>query len=215
MIPAKVFFTKGVGRHREQLNSFETALRDAGIEKFNLVTVSSILPPGCEVIPKTKGIEYLRPGEVVFLVMSRNATNEPARLMAASVGSAIPADLSHAYGYLSEHHSFGENEDQAGDRAEDMAAVMLASTLGIEFDADTSWDEREQVFKLSGKIVKTSNITQSALGDKSGLWTSVVSAAVFVMPEQFARGPLNHNAAKPEAKPEAKQPEAKQEQAKA
>ncbi|MDD5766244.1 MAG: pyruvoyl-dependent arginine decarboxylase [Candidatus Marinimicrobia bacterium] len=30
-------------------------------------------------------------------------------------------------------------------------------------------------------IIKTSNMTQSATGDKSGLWTTVVAAVVFIL----------------------------------
>ena len=178
MIPEKVFLTKGVGRHKEQLHSFELALRDAGIAPCNIVTVSSILPPGCEIVPRTKGLEMLRPGQITFVVMSRNATNEPYRVISASIGAAIPSDKT-AYGYLSEHHAFGQNDEQSADYAEDLAASMLASTLGLEFDLNRSWDEREQQFKISGKIVKTMNVTQSAVCDKTGLWTTVVAAAVF------------------------------------
>ena len=79
-----------------------------------------------------------------------------------------------------EHHAYGETEEKAGEYAEDLAASMLATTLGIEFNSDTAWDEREQLFKMSGKIVKTSNMTQSAIGNKDGLWTTVFAAAVFV-----------------------------------
>src|SRR3989338_1455022 len=172
MTPAKVFFTKGVGRHKEQLGSFEMALRDAGIEKFNLVTVSSILPPNCKIVPKNQGLQELTPGEVVFCVMYELRSNEPNRLMAASVGLALPAD-SAQYGYLSEHKSFGETEKAAGEYAEDLAASMLATTLGIEFDSEAAWDEREQIYKASGKIIRTMNITQSAIANKDGLWTSV------------------------------------------
>lgn len=179
MVPTKVFFTKGVGRHKERLQSFEAALRDAGIEKFNIVTVSSIFPPGAKVVNKTQGLADLKPGEVVFCVMARNETNEPNRLLVSSIGLAVPADATH-YGYLSEHHSFGETDQKAGDYAEDLAASMLASTLGVEFDSNQAWDEREQIYKVSGKIVKTTNITQSAIADKNGLWTTVVAAAVLV-----------------------------------
>ncbi|TAL19141.1 arginine decarboxylase, pyruvoyl-dependent [Patescibacteria group bacterium] len=179
MTPSKIFFTKGVGRHKEQLASFEMALRDAGIEKFNLVTVSSIFPPNCKIVPKAQGLAELSPGEVVFCVMFSNATNEPNRLVATSVGLALPADANQ-YGYLSEHKSFGETEEHAGEYAEDLAASMLATTLGIDFDPDTAWDEREKIYKASGKIIRTSNISQSAIGDKNGLWTTVVAAAVFV-----------------------------------
>ena len=179
MIPTKFFFTKGVGVSKEKLTSFELALRDAGIEKFNLVSVSSILPPTCQKIPKEKGLSYLKAGEIVFCVMARNETNEPNRLVAASVGCAVPAGEDQ-YGYFSEHHSFGETEEKVSDYTEDLAATMLATTLGIEFNPDLAWDEREKHFKLSGKIVYTSNITQTVQGNKNGLWTTVVAAAIFV-----------------------------------
>ncbi|RMG60240.1 MAG: arginine decarboxylase, pyruvoyl-dependent [Deltaproteobacteria bacterium] len=176
-VPTKVFFTKGVGRHREELQSFELALRDAGIEKFNLVSVSSIFPPGCEIISKNEGLKLLKPGQIVFVVLSRLTSDEPRRLIAASVGCAIPADRS-SYGYLSEHHAFGQSEKVAGDYAEDMAAAMLASTLGIEFDEDKSWDEKKEVWKISGKIYKSFNVTQSAIVKNE--YTTVIAAAVFV-----------------------------------
>jgi arginine decarboxylase len=177
-VPRYFFLTKGVGRHKESLSSFELALRDAGINRFNLVTVSSIVPPGCKQITREQGAEMLKPGEIVFLVLARNSTNEPHRLLAASIGVAIPSDPAE-YGYLSEHHSFGQTEETAGEYAEDLAATMLATTMGIPFDINADWDEREQNFKSSGRIIKTADITQSAIGDRN-LWTSVVAGAVFV-----------------------------------
>ncbi|MDH7605591.1 MAG: arginine decarboxylase, pyruvoyl-dependent [Melioribacter sp.] len=178
-VPTKIFFTKGVGRHKDYLSSFELALRKAGIEKCNLINVSSIYPPGCKIISKQQGLKEIKAGQITFTVMARNSTNEPNRLIAASIGVAIPAD-GHHYGYLSEYHSFGVKEKIAGDYAEDLAAQMLATTLGVEFDSETNWNEREQVFKMSGKIVKTFNITQTAEGDKNGLWTTVVAAAILL-----------------------------------
>ncbi|MEK6906940.1 MAG: arginine decarboxylase, pyruvoyl-dependent [Nanoarchaeota archaeon] len=178
-VPKSMFFTKGVGRHKDYLQSFELALRDAGIEKYNIVTVSSIYPPGCKKVPKEDGIKYLQPGQITFVVMARNATNEPNRLIAASLGVAQPADETQ-YGYLSEHHPFGETDEHAGEYAEDLAATMLATTLGLEFDPNAAWNEREKIFKMSGKIVRTYNITQSAEGDKNGLWTTVIASAVLL-----------------------------------
>jgi arginine decarboxylase len=182
MVPKNFFFTKGVGVAKERLTSFELALRDAGIARFNLVGVSSIIPPGCKKFTKEKGLPFLKPGEIVFCVLARNETNEPNRLVAASVGCAIPADESQ-YGYLSEHHSFGEIDDKVSDYTEDLAACMLATTLGIEFNSNDAWDAKEQVFKMSGKIVYTTNVTQTAIGNKDGLWTTVVSAAIFIPPD--------------------------------
>jgi len=179
MVPKKIFYTKGVGVHKEKLASFEMALRVAGLAHCNLVLVSSIFPPGCKIASKEEGLKSLKPGEIVFAVYDRESNNEPNRLIAASVGVAIPADPS-VHGYLSEHHSFGETDEKAGEYAEDLAASMLATTLGIEFDPELDWDEREEIFKMSGKIVRTTNITQSAVGNKDGLWTTVFAAAVFI-----------------------------------
>lgn len=180
MIPKYFFLTKGVGKHKDRLQSFELALRNAGIQHCNLVNVSSIVPPGCKLIPREKGLAMLKPGQITFVVLARNETNEPHRLIAASIGVALPAD-ENQYGYLSEYHSFGETDEVAGEYAEDLAATMLATTMGIPFDPETAWDERKQLFKASGLIIKTTNITQSATGDKNGLWTTVVAAAVFIL----------------------------------
>ncbi|MGA2667606.1 MAG: arginine decarboxylase, pyruvoyl-dependent [Ignavibacteria bacterium] len=175
----KIFLTKGVGKHKDYLQSFELALRMAGIEKCNLVSVSSIFPAGCKRISKEEGVKLIEPGEITFCVMARNSTNEPNRLIASSIGVALPKD-ENQYGYISEHHPFGEPEKIAGDYAEDIAAQMLATTLGLEFDPETAWDEREQLYKSSGQIYKTFNITQSAEGDKTGIWTTVIAAAVML-----------------------------------
>jgi arginine decarboxylase len=179
MVPKRIFLTKGVGKHRERLTSFELALRDAGIAAQNLVRVSSIFPPNCKMITRKDGLSYLDPGQVTFAVVAENSTREPHRLLASSIGVAIPADR-NVYGYLSEHHSFGETEDAAGDYAEELAAEMLATTLDVEFDPDKSWDEKKQIYRLSNKIVRTMNMTQSAVGDKKGRWTTVIAAAILI-----------------------------------
>lgn len=179
MTPKKMFFTKGVGVHKDKLAAFELALRNAGIEKCNLVYVSSILPPECKIISKEEGLKELHPGQITFCVMARTETNEPNRLISAAIGVAVPKDTSN-YGYLSEHHAYGETAKKSGEYAEDLAATMLATTLGIEFNSDTAWDEREQVYKASGQILKTINVCQSAEGNKDGLWTTVIAAAVLL-----------------------------------
>jgi len=179
MIPRFFFLTKGVGKHKEYLQSFELALRSAGIQHCNIVNVSSIVPPGCKLISREKGLKMLKPGEITFVVLAKNSTNEPHRLIAASVGVAIPSGREN-YGYLAEHHSFGQTDEVAGDYAEDLAATMLATTMGFQFDPETAWDERKQLFKTSGLIIKTANITQSATGEKNDVWTTVVAAAVFL-----------------------------------
>jgi arginine decarboxylase len=178
VVPTKIFFTKGVGVHKDRLASFELALRKAGIERCNLVYVSSIFPPYCKEIPCKEGLGMLQAGEIVYCVMARNETNEPNRLVSAAIGLALPKDADE-YGYLSEHHAFGESAEISGEYAEDLAATMLATTLGIEFDPNRAWQEREQIYKASGKIIETKQICQTAQGEKSGLWTTVIAVAVF------------------------------------
>lgn len=178
-VAKELCLTRGVGRHREKLASFELALRDAGIAEYNLVRVSSIFPPECKLIGRKEALAKLSPGQVLYAVIAESATNEPNRLIAASIGVAIPRDRSR-YGYLSEHHSYGETDQKAGDYAEDLAAQMLATTLGVEFDPEAAWDERKENWRISDEIVTTRNVTQSAIGDKDGRWSTVVAAAVLV-----------------------------------
>ena len=178
-VPKAIFFTNGVGVHKDRLSSFELALRDAGIEKANLVTVSSIFPAHCIEMSRRDGEKLIMPGQIVHCVMARQDTNEPNRLIAAAIGLARPADKDR-YGYLSEHHSYGETAKKAGDYAEDLAATMLATTLGIDFDAEKAWSEREQVSRLEKTILKTRNIVQSAEGHPRGTWSTVIAAGVFI-----------------------------------
>ena len=178
-VPKRMFLTKGVGKHREKLTSFELALRSAGIAACNLVRVSSIFPPRCKLLPRAEGVKELKAGQVTFCVMSENSTREPHRLIAASVGVALPTDR-NTFGYLSEHHSFGQTEEIAGDYAEELAAEMLATTLGVEFSPEGSWDEKKEIYRISNKIVRTLNVTQSAVGDKRALWTTVLAASVLL-----------------------------------
>jgi arginine decarboxylase len=178
LVPQKVFFTKGIGRHKAKLQSFELSLRDAGIEKCNLVYVSSIFPPNCKLIPFDEGINELLPGQITYCVLAKISSNEPERLMGASIGLAVPSDECH-YGYLSEHSAFGENEKVMGDFSEDLASTMLATTLGIDFDPQKDYDERREIYRMSGKIVDTFSTTGVTRGN--GLWTTVIAAAVFLL----------------------------------
>jgi arginine decarboxylase len=185
-MPKECFFTKGVGRHPQKLMSFELALRDAGIEKQNLVRVSSIYPTSCKIIPMKDGFTKLKPGQITFVVLAEAATDEPNRLICAGIGLAIPKN--HAHGYIAEHHGYGMTEKKTEDLCEDLAATMLATTLGIPFDADKAWDEREQQFKMTGDIVRTRGFVQTAEGDKTGMWTSVISAVVFILDANAKNG---------------------------
>lgn len=181
-VPSRMFFTRGVGKHRNNLQSFEVALRDAGIAQCNLVRVSSIFPAGCKIVTPKSGLKALTAGQITFCVLAEERTSEPNRLISAGIGLALPAGEGK-YGYISEHHGFGMTERKTGDFVEDMAASMLASTLGVDFDPDADYDQRREIYRMSEQIVNTRHVVQSAEGDKDGLWTCVVAAAVFLFDE--------------------------------
>ncbi|MGV9197971.1 MAG: pyruvoyl-dependent arginine decarboxylase [Promethearchaeia archaeon] len=178
-VPKKILLVKGKGYHKSKLGSFEEALRDAAIARFNLVEVSSIFPTPCVETDKKKGLELLKTGQIVHVVMSKICSDEYNRLISASIGVAKPLN-GKKYGYLSEYHSFGEGAEKVGDFAEDVAAEMLASTLGVPFDLDANYDDKEEIFKMNGEIVTTKNITESAIVRKKGEWLTVLAAAIFI-----------------------------------
>ncbi len=176
ILPVNIFLTRGSGQHREKLISYEIALREAGINPFNLVRVSSIFPPGCKLVTREAGLKQLKPGQIVFLVMSENATDEAHRLISSSIGMAVPNN-GVSYGYLAEHESYGQAEAEAGRYTEDLAVEMLATKLGLKFEGRR---KGESAYRLPGRLsVTTRSITQTAAGS-SGLWTTTIAAAVLV-----------------------------------
>ena len=178
-VPKKIFLTKGAGQHKEKLASFELALREAGIASLNLITVSSILPPKCEFIDRDSGVKLLSHGQVVPIVLARSESNDSSNLVSSGVGVAVPRDRED-YGYLSEHHDVNMNDEQMEEYVEDLAAEMLATTYGLKFDPDASWDEKRELWKIDDRIVNTRSVIQTA-SVKEGLWTTTVAAAVLIL----------------------------------
>ncbi len=160
LIPKKVFFTSGVGSHEDELVSFELALRDAGIEKFNLVYVSSIFPPGCQIVDRNEGLKHLSPGQIVFCVMAKMSSNEAGKTIYASIGVAIPEDPK-LNGYLTEYYGYCEGNEDVGRYAEEKAEFMLKTAFGID-------------------PAKKFNVTKKAKVVE-GKYTTVVATAVFIL----------------------------------
>ncbi len=159
-VPKMVFFTTGVGSHEDPLVSFELALRDAGIEKFNLVYVSSIFPPGCRIVDREEGVKMLSPGQIVYCVMAKMTSNEAGKTIYASIGVAIP-DRNDLNGYLTEYYGYCNDDDDVGRYAEEKAEYMLKTAFGIN-------------------PAKKFNVTRKAKVE-SGKHTTVVATAVFIL----------------------------------
>jgi arginine decarboxylase len=177
-LPKEMFFTTGIGHHKDKLTSFELALRDANIAQFNIVRVSSIFPPYCKIISKEEGLAKLQAGQIVFSVLSDIGTNEFGRMIAASIGVAIPNDQS-LHGYLSEYHEYGKTQEEVGDYAEDIAAYMIATILtGSKEEID--WDAAKEIWKMQSNIVKTQNTSVATKGYLNGSWTTALAGAILV-----------------------------------
>jgi len=179
-VPKKIFLTKGKGVSKERLTSFELALREAGIASLNLITVSSILPPGCDFVSQEEGTKLLSPGQVVPVVLARSDSKVLGDMVSSGVGVAIPKNREH-YGYLSEHHCIGMDNYAMEEYVEDLAAEMLATTYGVNFDPDASWDEKRELWKIDNRIVKTKSIIETTKVDSEDYWCTTVSAAVLIL----------------------------------
>ena len=175
-VPRKFFLTRGVGVHQERLVSFELALRGARISPFNLVTVSSIIPPHCELVEVEDGLVHLSHGEIVYCVLSTTDTNQPGQVIVSSIGMAIPEDPNQ-HGYLSEHHNIDQTETEAGAYAEKLAVIMLTTACGIPVYAGIQPGKNGGSGDLS-LVQQRKGIAQFAVG-QDGCWTTVVAAAVF------------------------------------
>lgn len=157
MPPNKVFLTKGVGKHKEKLASFELALRDADIADYNIIRVTSILPPHAQLISKEKGIQNFKPGQIVYCVMAENVTREP-KLIGVSLAAALPKDR-NKIGYFAELMGTDNETKNLAQKAEDLTSMILNTIIGID-------------------VAETRSVTQVVQGEHD-LWTTVVASAVF------------------------------------
>jgi arginine decarboxylase len=84
------------------------------------------------------------------------------------------------YGYISELHGYGMTAEASGEQAEDLAATMLASTLGLDFDPEAAWNERKQIYEHSSLIIDSTSITAAAECGRDNHWICAIAAAVFL-----------------------------------
>ena len=58
---------------------------------------------------------------------------------------------------------------------------MLATTYGVNFDPDASWDEKRELWEIDNRIVKTKSLIETAKVNAEGYWCTTVSAAVLII----------------------------------
>ncbi len=79
---------KGVGESRMPLNAFDMALLDAGVGDTNLVRMSSIVPPSCEMVDEV----ILPPGGLIPIAYASYESRNPGETISASIAVGIPED---------------------------------------------------------------------------------------------------------------------------
>lgn len=180
LVPKKVFFVKGKGYHKYKSNSFKEALKDAEIEKFNLLEVSSILPPNCIEIDKKSGLQKLKTGKLVYSVISKISSNKSNLPVSSSIGVAKPTNKER-HGYLSEHHSVGMNPQKVGKFAENLAIEMLVTSSRPSNDLEGNYNFNKGDYRWNEEIRESKNITESAFVRKEGEWLTTIAAAIFIL----------------------------------
>ena len=180
MIPKKMFLTKGHGTHRHRLQSFELALRDAGIASCNLVNVSSIFPPHCELISRELGKSMINPGEITYCVLSEIHTKEPSTI-GASIGVALP-NSADEFGYIAEYHEINEEESSLRLSVEELAILMLATTQGMTGlkNSKNAFNSDEEIINYFKHQINTKSIADSIHHTDNKQWSTVVAVAVFI-----------------------------------
>ena len=182
-VPEKVFFFKLKWFHEDELVSFELALRDAGVEMFNFVPVSSIYPPNCEVVDYQEWIKYLKPGQIVFCVMARYSSNKPGEKIFSSVWCAFPKDKSKWW-YFTEYHGTISGLKQKIENDKKIKTAIDFFGVNLEWEIDW-WKYAEQSARymletgFEQEVESSQSIYQEAIVPENK-WATVLSIAVFI-----------------------------------
>ncbi|MFO7265820.1 MAG: arginine decarboxylase, pyruvoyl-dependent [Limnochordales bacterium] len=93
--PTKFTLVAGAAEGPTELNAFDNALLAAGIGNLNLVRVSSILPPNCQLVEKLS----IAPGSLTPTAYGAITSDKPGERIAAAVGIGFSEDT---YGVIME-----------------------------------------------------------------------------------------------------------------
>lgn len=131
----RIYVVSSVGTGTTLLSAFDKALYNAGTHNYNLITLSSVIPPKTEII-KTK--QYKAPvgefGYRLYVVKAEVRSNDKGKVLAAGVGWY---QLEDKRGFFVEHHLEGKNEKALRREMENQITNSLKDMLesrGIIFD---------------------------------------------------------------------------------
>lgn len=100
----KIYIVSATGEGRTEISAFDNALHNAGIANYNLITLSSIIPPNTEVEIVDKltwnDKEF---GDRLYCVMARQITSVFGEFASAGIGWA--QNKKDGRGLFVEHHA--------------------------------------------------------------------------------------------------------------
>ena len=105
----KIYIATGIGYGQTMLSAFDAALMDAGIHNFNLIQLSSIVPPGAQIISKRR-LEFSseKYGNRLYLVKAESRSRETNKFIGAALGWY---QIEDGRGVFVEHEEIGETEE--------------------------------------------------------------------------------------------------------
>jgi len=111
-IDMKIQISKGAGVGSTELSAFDQALVKAGVANFNLIYLSSVLPPGSDVVAPDKPIRPVGAwGDRLYMVIAQKRTIQRNQEVWAGIGWM--QDSATKQGLLVEHEGHNEAEVRA------------------------------------------------------------------------------------------------------
>jgi arginine decarboxylase len=181
-VPRRVFFTSGVGRHEQERVATQHAMAAAGVPRVNLVKISSVIAPRCQIISRQQGIRLLRSGSIVFAVIAQGMTKEPHQRVTPAIAWSKPEDENET-GFIAEveeQNANGLSEKAAEDRVGEEALILQAAHFGVKVNAERAWAGRgrSRSVRLGGKRVRVGSLCASIVGAEAEEGEEQYSTAV-------------------------------------
>lgn len=122
--------SKSVGTGPTKLAAFDSALNSAGVANYNLIRLSSVIPPRTDIVQADKPLDNLPGawGDRLYVVMAEIRVDKPNEQAWAGIGWVQDADTRQ--GLFVEHEGYSEGEVRS-DIEQSLTALM--ATRGIDY----------------------------------------------------------------------------------
>lgn len=165
-----IYLTTGQGTGKTQLSAFDSALQDAGVYNYNLITLSSVIPPNTTVIQQ----KYVTPekdyGHRLYVVKAEHRSQETGKYIGAAIGWY---QLPDGRGVFVEHEAEGSDKNTV---ERTLKQDVLASLSDLCIHRNYPPDEKNMHLEV--------NVTQVTTKPTSVLVLAVYTAEAWDYPER-------------------------------